>query len=906
MSGELAWLVASDPAADVRSAAAARCTDLPTLAAAWKAEADAGVRAVLAGALASALADPHDRATAEQTINATECTDAIRAEVARRASDGDLRRLAIAAIGDDATLYDLAIGAPQADTRIAAAERIAAVHDLTRLAEAAKQRDHGVAKVARQRPRRDGRDQAQRRRGSRRDPRSARSVGPAPGTDPLRGRRVESPLAAARFERRQRALARCEAARQGLQTRFDREHDEQTGAHALRTPLEGCARRDRTPGRRQQLDAIAAEIAALRTEAETIGDVAGLAAIAEAEQKVDGWKRELAAQANAEVLVIEAEGLAADTSIDNAKLPERWQALDRAIRTPALTRRFEAALTVIEQRRLAQVQAAQQEASAARARVHALLISAEQGLAAGQLQAARAAADEIKGHKINAGLLPKPTVQRIGRLAHQLTELERWETFGQQNARVQLCERAEALASPPLDAPQLAKEVQKLRNEWKALDQQYAGVPKTLWERFDHACEKAYAPAAKHFAEQAAMRKEVRKKRDDFIAAAAARVPDLLVEPRDWRAIERYMRDTDQAWREGGLGSVDPDMWKKLDARLKEAIAPLREAVNAARAQARDARKQLIADALAVGAKALDRDAPAQIKAIQAKWQEQAKQMTLAPRDERTLLGGIPRRLQCGVHRARCEAQGSRRSQEREPARARGADASRRKRLRARPPASEQEVRRTLREMQDQWRARSGKPEPGMPALEARFRNARNAVETLAWHAGEGTRGGGVAGACRQGAPLRRARSRRWRLRRRDRRRCAEGGIARPRGSASRHCLPHGSASSPRAAIGALAALGDPATRAAYASRVAEATTRDASDCSRWKWRSAWSAPPKCSRQRLALQVQQLRDRFQSAAKSEAQSPIERLVAWCAEPGVADTLDRERSERIFAAVPKRT
>src|SRR6185295_19715240 len=141
----------------------------------------------------------------------------------------------------------------------------------------------------------------------------------------------------------------------------------------------------------------------------------------------------------------------------------------RAIRTPALTRRFEAALTVIEQRRLAQVQAAQQEASAARARVHALLNTAEQALAAGQLQAARTAADEIRAHKPGAGLLPKPTTQRIGRLAHQLTELERWETFGQQNARVQLCERAEALASPPLEAPHLAREVKKLRDEWKTL-----------------------------------------------------------------------------------------------------------------------------------------------------------------------------------------------------------------------------------------------------------------------------------------------------------------------------------------------------------------------------------------------------------------------------------------------------
>jgi hypothetical protein len=105
--------------------------------------------------------------------------------------------------------------------------------------------------------------------------------------------------------------------------------------------------------------------------------------------------------------------------------------------------------------------------------------------------------------KTAAGTLPKPTTQRLSRLVQQLTDLERWESFGQHNARVQLCERAEALAAQT-DPAQLAQDVQKLRNEWKALDQQHAGVPKSLWERFDRACEKAYAPAARHFAELAA------------------------------------------------------------------------------------------------------------------------------------------------------------------------------------------------------------------------------------------------------------------------------------------------------------------------------------------------------------------------------------------------------------------
>ena len=272
-----------------------------------------------------------------------------------------------------------------------------------------------------------------------------------------------------------------------------------------------------------------------------------------------------------------------------------------------------------------------------RQHVHALLHAAEQALAAGQLQAARAAADEIRTLKAGAGELPKPTTQRLGRLVQQLVELERWESFGQQSARMQLCERAEAAATQTLDAPQLALEVQKLRNEWKALDQQHAGVPKALWERFDGACEKAYAPAARYFAELAAQRKEARKQREEFIAAAAAHAPTLLGEPRDWRAIERWLRDTDQAWREGDLGSVEPGAWKKLDARFKAALAPLRDALSAAREQAKAGRQALIDEATALASKAMERDTPSQVKAIQARWQEQAKALSLAQRDERAL-----------------------------------------------------------------------------------------------------------------------------------------------------------------------------------------------------------------------------------------------------------------------------
>ena len=727
-SGDLARLLAADPAPEVRLAAANRCTDLPALAGAWATESDPAVRAALAAALGNVLAETADGAGAAALLDADHCTDAIRCDVARRTPDADRRRVALAGIRDEALLVELALSAEHAESRMDAAERVHTPDGLRKLANAAKNKDRGVARLARQRI-----DAIAERAGQ-----EAEADAIVEQLEALTARPGPILSAAVEIDRRWQALdmsgdsarrARWDAARQALQARFDREQDEQRARSQFERRLREWLDALHPPAAVDALAGLRADLAALREAAQGYRDGAALEALERAEQRIAGWERERHALEGAEALVVEAEQLAAGTSIDHANLPERWQALDRAIRGPALTQRFESALIVIEQRRLAQIQAAQQQANAARQQVHGLLHSAEQALAAGQLHAARVAADEIRAVKAAAGVLPKPTVQRLSRLVQQLSELERWESFGQRQARVQLCERAEGLATQPMDASKLALEVQKLRGEWKALDEQHAGVPKSIWERFDGACEKAYAPAARHFAEMAAQRKEARRQREEFIAAAAAHAPTLLAEPRDWRAIERWLRETDRAWREGNLGSVEPGAWKKLDARLKAALGPVRDALAGARDSAKAGRLALIAEATALVAKAMERDVPSQVKAIQARWQEHAKAMPLAQRDERALWEEL---------RAACDAVFNARHAKRKE------DDDRRQtgrraleetceqlvQLAQRTDGDEQDIRRALREMQEQWKQRVGRSDPP-PGLESRFRNAKGAVETM-------------------------------------------------------------------------------------------------------------------------------------------------------------------------------
>jgi len=900
-SGELAQLLASDPAPEVRIAAVQRSADLAALARAWDAETDAAVRAALVPALAGLLARTEEDTAAGAMLEAERCTDAIRAEVARNAHDAARRRAAIAAIRDEASLVELALCAEHAETRLSAAERVRTPDGLRKLAEAAKNKDHGVARLARQRL-----DAIRQRQIEEAEAEAIIAQLQALAAEP-------GPILTAVIELNRRwqaldpggqteRLARCDAARQLIQARFEREQNEQRARAQFERKLKDsmAALASAVPSEPEALAQMRAELGALREEAEARSDAAALTRLDQAEQRIALWQEEQSAHAEVHALVVEAERLAAGTSIDHAELPSRWQALSRAIRTPELTRRLEAALTTVEQRRLAQIQATQQEANAARAQLHALLNAAEQALAAGQIAAARASVDQIKALKLAAALLSKPTTQRQGRLMQQLVELERWESFGQQNARVQLCERAEAVAAQALDAPQLALEVQKLRNEWKALDAQYAGVPKSLWERFNGACERAYAPAARYFSELAAKRKEARKRREEFIAAAAAHAGSLPGEPADWRAAEHWLRDTDQAWREGDLGSVDPGAWKKLDLRFKAALAPLRDALSSARDRAKAERQALIDEAAALAARAMEREVPAQVKAIQARWQAQAKTLSLAQRDERVLWKQF--RTACDAvfdaRQSKRKEEDGRKNEHRHALQDLCAQAER---LALAADRDDQELRRDLRDLQEQWKQKAGASGPDLRELESRFNKGRAAVEAMlsartrsreaaVWQtlaAKErlceeldklARQGMGAAEAAAQSAGV----QERW--------------TALPAMSAAweKKLLARRDA--------ALGALGDAATAGKYAARMEQGAAARREGLLELELLLGMDSPSEFQPQRLALQVKKLKERFSSAASAGTQSAAERLLAWCAQAGVADATDRQRCERIFSRV----
>jgi len=896
-----AQLLATDPAPEVRAAAAGRCTDPAALAAALQAETEPPVRDVIAAALGGVVAALDDDGEARAVLAAPHCTDAVRAAVAIATQDGERCRIAIDGIGDESVLVDVALAAARAPGRLAAAERVHAPEHLRRLADGARDKDRGVARLARQRL---DAIQHRERQAAIADEVLAQAEALVAQSGPI-------VMAAVELDRRWKALdlgddaprrAKWEAIERQMHERFEREREVQRAHARFEQRVDEWLASLQAAPPPAELPALRETLAALRAEGQTENETAALERLATAEQRLAQWEQAAPVLEAAEALVLEAERLAAAaTPTDDANLPARWQALDLSARTPALTRRFEAALIAIEQRRLAQARAAQQQQGAARQRLHQVLHEAEQALAGGHLQEARTAVTEARALKPGAGQLPKPTVQRLGRVSQQLADLERWQKFGSMTAHIQLCERAEALGQQTLAPAAMAREVQQLRAEWKKLDTEHAGVPKPLWERFDAACEKAYAPAARHFAELSAQHKQARKQREEFIAATEAKVPEVLAEPRDWRAIERWLREVDGQWHGSTLGSVEPGAWKKLDGRFKAALAPARDALAAVRGEAKAVRQGLITEAQALAAKALDRDAPSQVKALQERWQQNAKAMSLAQRDERVLWEQF--RTACN---AVFDARRSSRQEadERKTAQRRALETlcEQLESLAQSAGADEAQLRRGRHDLQEQWKQAVAESGPPLTGVEARYRTARGSVDD----------------ALRRLARAQEAAV--WRTLLDKARLCEEldalvldGADADRAAGAIESMRPRWEALPAVAADWekVVAARREAAERALHDDEAREdlvALIEERRDARRdalieIELQLGLETPPDLQPQRLAMQVKQLRDRFKATGGEASAEKI--LLAWCSYPGVADERDRQRCERIIAKFERR-
>ena len=375
------------------------------------------------------------------------------------------------------------------------------------------------------------------------------------------------------------------------------------------------------------------------------------------------------------------------------------------------------------------------------ARAEALLLQAEAALAEGQL---------AEAHRHLTALDDVATPSQRPRLQGLWAEhgrLKGWQQWGGGRARDELVSEAEVLAAASVqpdakvNARQQADTIDGLRKRWKELDRLGGATSQPLWLRFDAALKTAYEPVAAAQARADAERQANLEAREALLVALEA-APEA--ETAGWREQVRALDTFQQAWRK--LGPIEHTVPHKareaLVARWRAAVARIEAPLELARREAERGREALIERARALvaeGAAGNGRDLIARVRDLQAEWQAHAKTVPLARATENALWSRFKAETDA-VFAQREAAFNARDDQLRAHQADREALIGRLQALQEDTPASE--LKKVLADVDRQWRHAGDVPRQEVARLEAAYRSARDAAQSLLtanaqrnWHA---------------------------------------------------------------------------------------------------------------------------------------------------------------------------
>jgi len=328
------------------------------------------------------------------------------------------------------------------------------------------------------------------------------------------------------------------------------------------------------------------------------------------------------------------------------KLRQAWQklpALAQGAAAAALQERFDALLVTLPQpvRKPAPaspaVQATAQTAKPVQKGADQGFIDTMDALEAALQQGSLGTAAELdKALKDTKGKGMRLSAAQADRLSHLRAELKRlsdWARWGGNVSREELIKTVETLSTQNLPMAELAKKVGSMRDRWKALDSLSGAAPKSLWERFDHACTVAYAPAAAHFKHLADERHTNAARGEALVAEAQAEIAKLESNEADWKHVAGTVQRMRLAWSH--LGAIDRKDKKRLDQQFAAALTTLQGPLEEQRKAEMAGREELIDEVANIDPH--DRHAVDRLRDIQARWQEHARALPLERKAEQAL-----------------------------------------------------------------------------------------------------------------------------------------------------------------------------------------------------------------------------------------------------------------------------
>ena len=368
-------------------------------------------------------------------------------------------------------------------------------------------------------------------------------------------------------------------------------------------------------------------------------------------------QREAAMEARSAALdAWEAQAGQDPSQLDAAALRSTWQSLPPVSDAPELAQRFEAIVAMLrgvqhaaeaeiraeaEARNPAPVHAKKevsaQDQAEARAAMEVALGAMEAALEEGLLQAAAEQDRILRAMDFKAVRPADEALARLARLRAELARLQGWARWGGNVSREELLKTAQDLETLEMPVAERATKVGSLRERWKSLDATAGPANRDAWLRFDAACTAAYAPVAEHFRLLAEERRQnldnAAKLTADVITHAGSLALDGDPKEIDWKAIAASVNRAIQSWQR--LGPIDRRERKAAEAAFSAALDLLRKPLAAEQQREMARREALIAEV-----EALDAGAPRvtdALRAVQERWQEQARALPLSRGDEQAL-----------------------------------------------------------------------------------------------------------------------------------------------------------------------------------------------------------------------------------------------------------------------------
>lgn len=594
----------------------------------------------------------------------------VLAAAASHATDKAYALACAARVQTDVLLAEVAQHGRFAELRLAAAERISDGPTLDRLARHSRNRDKGVYRHCTEVLR-------QRRDAQRRTQRDA-SIAAA-----LRGLLASAPLSVTRLLELERELqggkdgaaatpmaAECRELLDRANARLLEEAAALRGQQGLVAGVAELARQVRAPQWpqaeqrarwRQELDALRQVRAGLPPWLAVLGSSRAvdplldeldtvLGALEEDARRLDHWDRLLAQRApdgdappypdhpgaRADLLARVAAARPADPGANPPSLgAEGSAALDAAPLPPAPSADAPAPLHAGSavhpppERRPGRTARPAPDLDALRDRVAEL----EQAIDDGQLAQAEVAAQRLKAAAGSAAIDGRLDA-RLQRAQARLGQLRGWAQWGASKQREQLITAAQELLAAAPEVEHLTVAIPALREQWKALNAQ-GPASRGQWETFDRALEQAYRPVAAHRAQEAARRAEARAGKEALLAGW-----DSAVAAHDWTrpdlvALDALRQQMLRSWRDAPAAGFRDE--RALRRRLDALLATLDEGIGAARARVLEQREALIEAVQALAGAADLRQATAQAKELQERWQREAAAARLPRGDEQKL-----------------------------------------------------------------------------------------------------------------------------------------------------------------------------------------------------------------------------------------------------------------------------